>query len=68
MMQMNGSPSQGLNLHEGGHVWAHGILANNEWRSGWMDEGLSSYQTAWASRSTPQDRALGMMGILTIFI
>ena len=54
MMQMNGSPSQGLNLHEGGHVWAHGILANNEWRAGWLDEGLTSYQTAWFSRATPQ--------------
>ena len=58
MMQMNGSPSQGLNLHEGGHVFTHGILANDEWRSGWLDEGLTSYQTAWATRSTPQDRPL----------
>ena len=56
MLQMNGSPSLGLNLHEGGHVFAHGILANNEWRAGWMDEGLSSYQTAWQQRLTPQDR------------
>jgi hypothetical protein len=58
MMQMNGSPSQGLNLHEGGHVYVHGIVANNEWRSGWMDEGLTSYQTAWAQGLTPQERAL----------
>jgi hypothetical protein len=57
MMMMNGSPSQGLILHEGGHVWTYGILANNEWRSGWMDEGLTSYQTSWALGLTPQERA-----------
>lgn len=56
MMQMNGSASQGLLLHEGGHVFTYGILANNEWRSGWMDEGLTSYQTDWAQGGTPQER------------
>ena len=56
MMQMNGSASQGLILHEGGHVWTYGILADNEWRSGWMDEGLTSYQTAWAQLLTPAER------------
>ena len=57
MMMMNGSASPGLILHEGGHVWTYGILANNEWRSGWMDEGLTSYQTSWALGLTPQERA-----------
>lgn len=47
MMQMNGSASLGLTLHEGGHIFTFGILGNNEWQSGWMDEGLTSYQTAW---------------------
>ena len=44
MMLMNGEASVGLTVHELGHVYTYGILANNEWQSGWMDEGLSSYQ------------------------
>ena len=55
MMMMNGSPSQGLILHEAGHIYTYGSLANNEWRSGWMDEGLTSYQTDWAQHFTPQE-------------
>jgi hypothetical protein len=57
MMVMNGSASQGLILHEFGHVYTFGILANNEWRSGWMDEGLTDYQTDWALGDTPQEQA-----------
>lgn len=44
MLLMNGEASVGLTVHELGHVFTYGILANNEWQSGWMDEGLSSYQ------------------------
>jgi hypothetical protein len=57
MMMMNGSASQGLILHEGGHIYSYGMLANNEWRSGWMDEGLTQYQTEWAQGLTRHDRA-----------
>ncbi|MEP6833546.1 MAG: M1 family metallopeptidase [Gemmatimonas sp.] len=52
MMQQNGNASQGLTLHEGGHIFSFGILGNNEWQSGWMDEGLTSYQTAWFGGTT----------------
>lgn len=57
MMIMDGGASLGLILHEGGHNFTYGILGNNEWRSGWMDEGLTSYQTSWALKQTPQELA-----------
>ena len=47
MVIMNGSADQGLIVHELGHNYAMGLLANNEWREGWLDEGLTSFQTTW---------------------
>jgi len=47
MMMQNGANSASLVTHEGGHIYVHGILANNEWQSGWLDEGFTSYVTSW---------------------
>jgi len=47
MMIMNGSASIGLIVHETGHQYVMGQLANNEWREGWLDEGFSDFQEGW---------------------
>ena len=57
MMVQNGSPANELVLHEAGHMFTYGILANNEWRSAWMDEGLTSYQTSWRLGETRHEIA-----------
>ncbi|MEO8030533.1 MAG: M1 family metallopeptidase [Gemmatimonadota bacterium] len=51
MMVHNGGASQGLITHEVGHNYVMGILANNEWREGYLDEGFTSFQTAWSSET-----------------
>lgn len=47
MMMHNSSASQGLIVHELGHNYTMGLLANNEWREGWLDEGFTSFQSGW---------------------
>ncbi len=47
MMIHDGSASQGLILHELGHNYLMGVLASNEWKEGFLDEGFTSFQTTW---------------------
>lgn len=47
MLVMNGSNGEGLVVHEVAHQWTHGMLANNEWAEGWLDEGFASFLTNW---------------------
>jgi hypothetical protein len=47
MVVMTGSADQGLIVHEVGHNYVMGLLANNEWREGWLDEGFTTFQSTW---------------------
>ena len=55
MMIMDGSASEGLIVHETAHQYVHGILANNEWRQGWLDEGFASFLGNWYSEEHGAD-------------
>lgn len=61
MVFMVGGMSLGLFVHEGSHEWFHGILANNEWRDGWLDEGFASFITNWfyEDQGAPEDQIWG---------
>ncbi|AMW05415.1 M1 family metallopeptidase [Gemmatimonas phototrophica] len=48
MLIMDGEEDRSLVVHEAGHQFTYGMLANNEWQSAWMDEGFTTYSEYWA--------------------
>lgn len=40
---------EGVTVHEIGHQWLMGVLANNEAEEAWLDEGVNTYLTALAT-------------------
>ena len=55
MVIMDGSASLGLILHESAHQYAMGILANNEWKQGFLDEGFASFLVSWYGEDAASD-------------
>ena len=47
MLMMNSSGSRGQVMHETVHMYAHAILASNEWAEAWLDEGMAEFLTRW---------------------
>jgi hypothetical protein len=47
MMVHDGSADLDLIVHEVGHNYLMGILASNEWKEGFLDEGFTSFQNSW---------------------
>jgi hypothetical protein len=55
---------EGVTVHEAGHQFWYGMVANNEFDDAWMDEGLNTYSTARAVAEdyTPNYLALRYFG------
>jgi hypothetical protein len=48
---------EGVTIHEAGHQFWYGLVANNEFEEAWLDEGFNTYMETKAS-----DRVLGPSG------
>jgi hypothetical protein len=48
---------EGVTIHEAGHQFWYGLVANNEFEEAWLDEGFNTYMTSKAT-----DQSLGPEG------
>jgi len=49
---------EGVTVHECGHQFWYGLVANNEFEHGWMDEGFNTYSTSRTLRAAFPPRRL----------
>jgi hypothetical protein len=47
-------------IHETGHQWFYGVVANNEFEHGWMDEGITTWATARVMEETQRPNELAV--------
>ena len=50
---------EGVTIHEAGHQFWYGLVANNEFEEAWLDEGFNTYMTAKATAQALGDPAWG---------
>ena len=50
---------EGVTIHEAGHQFWYGLVANNEFEEAWLDEGFNTYMTAKAAAHSLGDPAWG---------
>lgn len=49
---------EAVTIHEVGHQWWYGLVANNEFEESWLDEGITSWAEARVQRETYDPRRL----------
>ena len=47
---------EGVTVHEVGHQWWYGLVANNEFEESWLDEGITSWSASRVERQVYEPR------------